>query len=71
MVDVGICMAILSVLRPVGIFYVHLVLFVVIWYRFSRFGMLYREKSGNPAYLFLILIEPAVQGSVYKKVCRS
>jgi hypothetical protein len=43
--------AIWSILRPIGIFYGHLVHFVVIWYRyFSRFGMLYREKSGNPAY---------------------
>jgi hypothetical protein len=23
--------------------------FLVIWYNFSRFGMLQREKSGNPA----------------------
>jgi hypothetical protein len=29
-------------------FYVHLILFVVIWYIFSRFGILYLEKSGNP-----------------------
>jgi hypothetical protein len=46
----------------VGIFYDHfiycghLVYFVAIWYTsrlfgtFSRFGMLYQEKSGNPAY---------------------
>jgi hypothetical protein len=34
-------MAILSILRPNGIFYSHLVHFVVIWYIFSRFGMLY------------------------------
>jgi hypothetical protein len=26
----------------------HLVYFVVIWYIFSRFGILYQEKSGNP-----------------------
>jgi hypothetical protein len=41
--------AILSNLRPSGIFYGHLVHFVAIWYIQSRFGMLYREKSGNPA----------------------
>jgi hypothetical protein len=48
MEDVGIFMAILSILRLHGIFYGHLVNFVVIWYIFPRFGMLYREKSGNP-----------------------
>jgi hypothetical protein len=40
-----------------GVFYGYLVYFVaswyiyimVIWYIFPRFGMLYREKSGNPA----------------------
>jgi hypothetical protein len=26
----------------------HLVYFVVIWYIFPHFGMLYKEKSGNP-----------------------
>jgi hypothetical protein len=31
------------------IFYGHLVYFVVIWYIFPRFGILYQEKSGNPA----------------------
>jgi hypothetical protein len=30
------------------IFYGHLVLFVVIGYIFSRFGILYQEQSGNP-----------------------
>jgi hypothetical protein len=30
------------------VFYRHLVHFVVIWHIFPRFGMLYREKSGNP-----------------------
>jgi hypothetical protein len=33
----------------VYIFYGHLVYFWSIWYIFSRFGMLYQEKSGNPA----------------------
>jgi hypothetical protein len=41
--------AILSILQPNGIFYGHLVHFAVIRYIFPRFGMLYREKSGNPA----------------------
>jgi hypothetical protein len=40
---------ILSILRPNGKFYGLLVHFVVIWYTFFRFGMLYQEKSGNPA----------------------
>jgi hypothetical protein len=31
-----------------GIFYVHLVPFVFIWYIFSGFGITYLEKSGNP-----------------------
>jgi hypothetical protein len=33
---------------PFGLFYSYLVSFVAIWYIFSRFGMLYLEKSGNP-----------------------
>jgi hypothetical protein len=33
-----------------GIFYGHLVLFVAKWLYFSRFGMLYQEKSGNPGF---------------------
>jgi hypothetical protein len=48
MEDVGIFMSILSILRPNGIFYGHFVQFVVIWYMFSRFCMLYRDKFGNP-----------------------
>jgi hypothetical protein len=41
-------MAIWNILQPFGISYGHLVHFVVIWYIFSRFGMLYQENSGNP-----------------------
>jgi hypothetical protein len=53
MLALGILMAIMSILRPDGIFYGHLVVpilvqFLVIWYIFPRFGMLHREKSGNP-----------------------
>jgi hypothetical protein len=40
MEDVGVFKAILSILRRNGIFYGHLVHFVVIWYIFSNFGML-------------------------------
>jgi hypothetical protein len=36
------------ILWPWGLFYDHLVYFVAICY--SRFGMLYQEKSGNPAW---------------------
>jgi hypothetical protein len=43
-------MVIWSILRPFGIFCGHLVYFIVIWYIFPRFGMLYQEKSGNPAF---------------------
>jgi hypothetical protein len=42
-------MIIWSILRPLEIFYGHLVYFVVIWYISRRFGILYQEKSGNPA----------------------
>jgi hypothetical protein len=38
----------LSILWLFGIFCGHLVYLMVIWYIFSRFGMLYAEKSGNP-----------------------
>jgi hypothetical protein len=34
------------------IFHGHLVYFVVIWYISPRFGILYQEKSGNPAFEF-------------------
>jgi hypothetical protein len=45
MVYIGIIFwAILSILRPNGIFYGHLVHFVVIWYIFSRSGKFYREN---------------------------
>jgi hypothetical protein len=48
MVNLGIFMTTWAILRPLEIFYVHLVHLVVIWYIFLRFGMLYQEKSGNP-----------------------
>jgi hypothetical protein len=43
-------MAIWNILWRFGIFYGHLVRFVFIWYTFSRFGIMYQEKSGNPGY---------------------
>jgi hypothetical protein len=42
-------MAILNILLTFGIFYDSLVQFVFIWYIFSGFGIMHREKSGNPA----------------------
>jgi hypothetical protein len=47
MEDVGIFMSKWCILWPNGIFYGHLVHFVVIWYIIFSCGMLYREKSGN------------------------
>jgi hypothetical protein len=41
-------MTIWSILLLLEMVYGHLVYFVVIWYIFSRFGILYQEKSGNP-----------------------
>jgi hypothetical protein len=38
-----------STLRPFGIFCGDLAYFLVIWFIFSRFGMMYHGKSGNPA----------------------
>jgi hypothetical protein len=42
-------MSIWSILRPFGICCLHLVYFMDFGYIFPRFGMLYQEKSGNPA----------------------
>jgi hypothetical protein len=50
MEDVGTLMAIWSILRLFGILCGHWAYFMVIWYNFSRFGMLYQEKSGNPVH---------------------
>jgi hypothetical protein len=48
MEDVNIFYGIWSILQPFGLFYGHLVHFIVIWYICSRLGLLYQEKSGNP-----------------------
>jgi hypothetical protein len=43
-------MAIWSILQPFGILYICAFgMFGVIWYIFPHFGILYKEKSGNPA----------------------
>jgi hypothetical protein len=36
-----------------GIFYGHLAYVMAIWSIFPRFGMLYQEKSGNPAHTLM------------------
>jgi hypothetical protein len=36
-------------LGDLGYFYDHLLHFVYFWYIFSGFGIMYQEKSGNPA----------------------
>jgi hypothetical protein len=41
-------MAIWPILRAFGKFCDHLVYFSQFWYIFPSFGMVYREKSGNP-----------------------
>jgi hypothetical protein len=41
--------AIWNKLCPFGLFYGHLVYCIGIWYSFSNVGMLYQDKSGNPA----------------------
>jgi hypothetical protein len=41
-------MTIWSILRPLEIFYGHLVYLGVIWFIFSHFCILDQEKSGNP-----------------------
>jgi hypothetical protein len=37
------------ILQPFCTLYGQLVYFVLIWFIFLRVGMLYQEKSGNPA----------------------
>jgi hypothetical protein len=52
--DVGMYLLLtfgIHILRPFVIFCGHLIYFMVIWYIFTRFGMLYKEKSGNPVLL--------------------
>jgi hypothetical protein len=56
MENVGLFYGYLHILWPFGIFCCHLVNITVIWYALrtfgmyiiSRFGKLYRQKSGNP-----------------------
>jgi hypothetical protein len=48
-------MAIWNILPIFGIFYDHLVHFVLIWYIFTGFGIMYLEKSGKPGLVHLQL----------------
>jgi hypothetical protein len=41
--------AIWYILWPFGVFCGHLEYFMVTWHILPRFGILYQEKSGNPA----------------------
>jgi hypothetical protein len=47
-------MAIWNILRAVAIFYDQLVRFALSWYIFSCFGIMYQEKSGNPAFCYSV-----------------
>jgi hypothetical protein len=48
MEDVGIFYGRLVYLTAIWYFCGRSVYFMVIWYIISRFGILYRQKSGNP-----------------------
>jgi hypothetical protein len=48
MENIGIFYDHLVSFRPLETFFGHLVYFVFIWYIFPRFGILYKDKSGNP-----------------------
>jgi hypothetical protein len=66
-VSIGIFVAILFILRQHWLFYGHLVHLVVIWYNFSHFGMLYREKSGNPEWVARLQCGQKIHQTVAKK----
>jgi hypothetical protein len=59
-------MTIWNILRTFRIFNDNLVHIVLIWYIFSSFGVMYQEKSGNPAALCILptkkLCEKFLQG---------
>jgi hypothetical protein len=64
-------MTVWSILLLLEKIYGHLVYFVDIWYIFPRFGILYRETSGNPAPYALALryeINGCQQNSATRKV---
>jgi hypothetical protein len=51
-----------SILLSFGIFYGHLVYFMVILVYFPRFGLFYLEKSGNPGGVAVVLFPAFVTG---------
>jgi hypothetical protein len=51
---IGIFKAKWYILWSFGIFYGHLVYFMVIWYILSGFGILFRDKSCNPGLLYYL-----------------
>jgi hypothetical protein len=61
------------ILRPIGIFYVQLVYFMdilfILWYIFHHFGMLYREKSGNPGRNMHTTISPKLHDVLVSCFC--
>jgi hypothetical protein len=67
-------MTIWSILRPLEIFYSHLVYFVLIWYISPRFGILYQEeKSGNPGHLSVEVLSQmccAAGEKKYPEICK-
>jgi predicted membrane protein len=58
--------AIWNILWRLGIFYDHLVHFVLIWYIFSGFGSLYQEKSGNPEVVHILGLTVKVKKLIRK-----
>jgi hypothetical protein len=63
-------MAIKNILQTFGIFYDHLVHFVLIWYIFSGFGIMYQEKSGNPVQGSMLLsLFLAIFANLQRKNC--
>jgi hypothetical protein len=47
--------------------FAHLVYLMVIWYIFHRFGMLYKEKSGNPRFNPSRSLLQALHPSLFKQ----
>jgi hypothetical protein len=65
-------MAIWNILRTFGIFYDPLGKFVFIWYIFSSFGNMYREKYDNPDRLSMRKNEQTVRWKLFLEYfCRA
>jgi hypothetical protein len=50
MKKLGICYGHFGTFKSIRCIYLHFVYFVVVWSIFSHFGMLQKEKSGNPGH---------------------